>query len=179
MHQGSHTAIGGGERYWEDKNMNKDICVRCGEGVVNIRVGAIIIKDNKVLMVKNNRDDYYYSVGGRIQFGETAEQAIIREIKEELGCELEVDRLGFICEAYFYGTIGDDQERLIYEPAFYFYMKVPDGFDLKSDIFLEDGTPEYLEWVPLDTDKVIYPEFFKTELKHPVREIRHIVADER
>ena len=36
--------------------MNKDICVRCGGGVVNIRVGAIIIKDNKVLMVKNNRD---------------------------------------------------------------------------------------------------------------------------
>ncbi len=30
--------------------MDKDICVRCGEGVVNIRVGAIIIKDNKVLI---------------------------------------------------------------------------------------------------------------------------------
>ena len=102
IHQGSHTAItGGGERYQEEKNMNKDICVRCGEGVVNIRVGAIIIKDNKVIMVNNNRDDYYYSVGGRIQFGETAEQAIKREVKEELGCEMEVDRLGFICEAYF------------------------------------------------------------------------------
>ena len=44
---------------------------------------------------------------------------------------------------------------------------------------MEDGTPEYLEWVPLDTDKVIYPEFFKTELKYPVDETRHIVADER
>ena len=55
--KGSRTAISGyGERYREEKNMNKDICVRCGEGVVNIRVGAIIIKDNKVLMVKNNRD---------------------------------------------------------------------------------------------------------------------------
>ena len=149
------------------------------EKVEDIRVGAIIIKDNKVHMVKNNRDDYYYSVGGRIQFGETAEQAVKREIKEELGCEMEIDRLGFICEAYFYGTIGDDQERLIYEPAFYFYMRVPDGFDLKGKTFLEDGTPEYLEWVPLDTDKVLYPEFFKTELKHPVRETRHIVADER
>ena len=159
--------------------MNKDICVRCGEGVVNIRVGAIIIKDNKVLMVKNNRDDYYYSVGGRIQFGETAEQAVKREVKEELGCEMEVDWLGFICEAYFYGTIGDDRERLIYEPAFYFYMRVPEDFDLQGNTFLEDGTPEYLEWVPLDTDKVMYPAFFKTELRHPVRETRHIVADER
>ena len=47
---------------------------------------------------------------------------------------------------------------LVYEPAFYFYMRVPDGFDLKGNTFLEDGTPEYLEWVPLDTDKVIYPD---------------------
>ena len=69
------------------------MCVRCGEGVINIRVGAIIIKDDKILMVKNNRDDYYYSVGGRIQFGETAEQAVKREVKEELGFEMEIDRL--------------------------------------------------------------------------------------
>ena len=75
---------------------NKDMCVRCGEGVINIRVGAIIIKEDKILMVKNNRDDYYYSVGGRIQFGETAEQAVKREVKEELGFEMEIDRLGFI-----------------------------------------------------------------------------------
>ena len=81
--------------------------------------------------------------------------------------------------AYFYGTIGDDQERLIYEPAFYFYMRVPEDFDLQGNAFLEDGTPEYLEWVPLDTDKVLYPQFFKRELKYPVRETRHIVADER
>ena len=159
--------------------MNKDMCVRCDEGVINIRVGAIIMKDDKVLMVKNNRNDYYYSVGGRIQFGETAEQAVKREVKEELGFEVEVDRLGFICEAYFYGTIGDKLERLIYEPAFYFFMKVPNDFELENNTFLEDGTPEYLEWVPLDTTKTIYPEFFKTELKNPSREIKHIVADER
>ena len=126
------------------------MCVRCGEGVINIRVGAIIIKDNKVLMVRNNRDDYYYSVGGRIKFGETAEQAVRREVREELGFEMEVDRLGFICETYFYGTLGDKKERLIYEPAYYFYMRVSEDFDLKSHTFLEDGTPEYLEWIPLD-----------------------------
>lgn len=77
---------------------------------------------------------------------------------------MEIDRLGFICEAYFYGTIGDDADRLIYEPAFYFYMKTPNDFAIRNSTFLEDGTPEHLEWVPLDTDKIIYSEFFKTEL---------------
>ena len=158
---------------------NKDMCVRCGEGVINIRVGAIITKDNHVLMVRNNRDNFFYSVGGRIQFGETAEQAVKREVREELGFEMEIDRLGFICEAYFYGTIGDKQERLIYEPAFYFYMIVPDDFELESKTLLEGGSPEYLEWVPFDTEKTVYPEFFKTELNNPSRETKYIVADER
>lgn len=157
----------------------KDMCVLCGEGIINIRVGAIILKDNKVLMVKNNKDNYYYSVGGRIKHGETAIQAIKREVKEELGFDVEIDRLGFICESYFYGTIGDDVERLIYEPAFYFYMKVPENFDIQNKSFLEDDTPEYLEWVSLDTNEIIYPEFFKTELKNPNKEIKYIIADER
>lgn len=38
---------------------NKDMCVRCVEGVINIRVGAIITKDNHVLMVRNNRDNFF------------------------------------------------------------------------------------------------------------------------
>ena len=43
--------------------MNKDMCVVCDDGILNIRVGAIIMKDGKILMVGNDRD-YLYSVGG-------------------------------------------------------------------------------------------------------------------
>ena len=53
--------------------MNKDMCVACDDGILNIRVGAIIMKDGKLLMVGNDRD-YLYSVGGRVKFGETAEE---------------------------------------------------------------------------------------------------------
>lgn len=44
-----------------------------------------------------------YSVGGHIQFGETAEEAVAREVFEETGVKLEIDHLGFIHENFFYG----------------------------------------------------------------------------
>lgn len=52
--------------------MNSDCTVGIDDGLINIRVGAIIMKDNKFLMVGNERQDYLYSVGGRVKFGETA-----------------------------------------------------------------------------------------------------------
>ena len=76
----------------------------CEGGLVNLRVGAIILKDGKLLMARERRDPYLYSVGGRIQFGETAEEAVVREVEEETGVRLEIDRLGFVHENYFIST---------------------------------------------------------------------------
>ena len=49
-----------------ERAMNKDMCVVCDNGILNIRAGAIIRKDGKLLMVSNDRD-YLYSVGGRVK----------------------------------------------------------------------------------------------------------------
>ena len=76
--------------------MNKDMCVACDDGILNIRVGAIIMKDGKILMVGNDRD-YLYSVGGRVKFGETAEEAVVREVFEETGVQMEIDRSRLLC----------------------------------------------------------------------------------
>lgn len=46
--------------------MGQDLCVKMDEGILNGRVGAIIMKEDKFLMVGNNRFDHLYSVGGRI-----------------------------------------------------------------------------------------------------------------
>lgn len=159
--------------------MGSDMAVRCDDGLINIRVGAIIMRDGKILMVGNGRSDYLYSVGGRIKFGETAEEAVIREVWEETGVRMEVDRLGFVHENYF---VGDDPGRvgkLIYEISFYFYMKVPDGFCPVSGSVTEDCSKEYLEWVAPDEGRTIYPEFFRGELGHPVDYVKHFITDER
>lgn len=159
--------------------MGKDMSVKCDNGIINIRVGAIIIQNEKVLMVSNNRNDYFYSVGGRIKFGESAEQAIVREVTEETGVKMDIDRLGFIHENYFYGDAPTNLGKLIYEISFYFYMKVPNDFVLACNSFTEDGSEEYLTWVSPNDDAKIYPEFFKTELKHPKDYVQHIITDDR
>lgn len=78
-----------------------DLTVRVGQGVLNVRVGAIIERDGKLLMAGNPAHDYYYSVGGRIRFGESAEQAIVREVYEETGVLMTVDRLAAVHENFF------------------------------------------------------------------------------
>ena len=82
--------------------MSKDMCVPCGEGLVNIRVGALIVKDEKILMVESSRG-YFYSVGGRIKMGETAREAVVREVLEETGVLMPIKRLIAVHENYFHG----------------------------------------------------------------------------
>ena len=159
--------------------MNKDMCVACDDGILNIRVGAIIMKDGKILMVGNERANYLYSVGGRIKFGETAEEAIVREVFEETGVKMEIDRLGFVHENYFYGDAPSNLGKLIYEISFFFYMKVPSDFAPISESFTEDNSKEHLKWVSLDEDIKMYPEFFRTELKNQADTVKHLIKDER
>ncbi|WP_243128300.1 hypothetical protein [Clostridium chromiireducens] len=55
-----------------------DLTFKTEQGKFNYRVGAIIMHDNKLLMVKNNKVPYFYSVGGRVKLHESAEETVVR-----------------------------------------------------------------------------------------------------
>ena len=94
--------------------MNKDMCVVSDDGILNIRVGAIIMKDGKILMVGNDRD-YLYSVGGRVKFGETAEEAVVREVLEETGVQMKLTARFVHEKAISMVTCASNRNKLIYE----------------------------------------------------------------
>ena len=158
---------------------HSDLTLPVDGGWLNLRVGAIIQKNGNVLMVSNDAAGYCYSVGGRIRFGETAEEAVIREVEEETGVRMKIDRLGFLQENFFFGDTGDKIGALIYEVSYYFYMKTPEGFDPVCESVSSDVQCEYLKWVSPDGDIPYYPAFFKMELKKPCETVKHIVTDER
>ncbi|MDE6670404.1 MAG: (deoxy)nucleoside triphosphate pyrophosphohydrolase, partial [Muribaculaceae bacterium] len=62
-------------------------------------VGAAIIDAGRLLVAQRLYSDKAYKSlkwefpGGKIESGETEKEAIIREIREELGCDIEVDTL--------------------------------------------------------------------------------------
>ena len=160
--------------------MSKDMTVPCEGGFINIRVGAIIMKNGNFLMVGDrNRSGYLYSVGGRLHFGETAEEAVVREVYEETGVLMAVDRLGFVHENYFYGDSGYNHGKLVYEISFFYYMKVPDDFEPVSMHFNEGKQEAFLHWIAPDDPVRYFPNFFREELKHPTNEVKYFLSDER
>lgn len=156
--------------------MKKDLTVKIEDGILNIRVGAIIMRENKFLMVKNDMFDYLYSVGGRVKFGESAEQAVVREVFEETGVKMEVDRLGFVHENFFPGDSLVKRGNVVHEISFFFYMKVPKDFEPVCTSFTEDGLKERLVWITADEPKKYYPEFFRSELENPSPYVKHFVT---
>lgn len=129
------------------------------------RSGAIIIENGCVLLVTNASANYYYTVGGAIHFDETAQDAAIREVKEETGVDYEVDRLVFVNEAFFKEECGVHKGKNFHEISMYFLMKPRGSQEIHSDSYCIDGK-ETLEWVPLDKLKsvTVYPEFFADRL---------------
>ena len=98
---------------------------------------------------------------------------------EETGVKLEIDRLGFIHENFFYGDYAKKKDRLIYEISYFFYMKTPEDFEPVCDSFTDDNSKERLIWVDENSEITYYPTFFREELKRPSAGVKHIVTDRR
>ena len=154
-----------------------DCTFKTPEGMFNYRVGAIIVNDGKILLVRNEGSLYYYSVGGRVKMNESLEHAVLRECFEETGVHFEIDRLGFIHENFFEEQITKVR---YHEFCLFYYMSPGTKYNLICNSVMDGSTLEYLEWIPIEklTDINVYPEFFKTRLIHPSKKIEHIVTYE-
>lgn len=89
------------EKLFSDKNnkTHEDLCPRCGYPVKiyknpSLTVDCIIEKEGKILLISRRNYPFGYSLpGGFVDYGESVDQALIREMKEETNLEITEPKL--------------------------------------------------------------------------------------
>jgi len=139
------------------------------------RAAGIILVENQLLMIKHKDYPCYYTVGGKVKFNESSEEAIIREMKEETGLDYEIERLAFVQERFFN---LDDREQ--HEIIFYYYIKENINTKKLDHQYTDQGENEMMYLLDIDNikDLNIIPEFFKNVHFDNINGIKHIISQE-
>lgn len=59
---------------------------------IDITAEAFIVYDNKVLLREHDKYHFLLGVGGHVELDEDPNEAVIREVKEEVGLEIELSK---------------------------------------------------------------------------------------
>ena len=125
-----------------------DISIDLEDYKLNVRAAAVIIHNNKLLVHHDLNLKHYALIGGRIAIGENSEETLKREVKEELGKEIEITEYITTIENFF--TINDKK---YHELMFVHKAEFVDDEDKKIEEELKglEGKDHLrFEWIDLD-----------------------------
>ena len=145
-----------------------DITFKTDGAHFNLRVAAVILDGGKVLAMTDERSPYFYLPGGKIALNETSEEAVLRELREELGIEAAVVRPIYIAQSFF---TEEGSGENFHEICFYLLIDCRDT-DLVSrgESFIIKERHHTLEFKWLDVNALesayFYPVFLRDRLKN-------------
>lgn len=117
------------------------------QNIENI-VRLIIKKEDKILLCKSKEQGHYFLPGGHVEFGDSLEKTIYKEMEEELALK-EDDLFDISFRNYLENTYGEG-EKMHHEINFIFETKLKEGIEIKSQ---EDHID--FEWISIhDVNKI-------------------------
>ncbi|MGH0425488.1 NUDIX hydrolase [Bacillus pretiosus] len=143
-----------------------DLTFKVEETCFNYRVGAICKHDNKILVLQGDGEDFWYVPGGRVKMLETSEEALKRELAEELAVPIEIRRLIWSVENFF--TLS---ERKFHEISFYYEVELKQLPANGADQYIleEEGRTYFFKWVQVEELDIynLQPVFIISRQKTP------------
>lgn len=109
-----------------------DVKINCEEGKFKFRVCGILKVKDKYLTVKIQDNDFYCLPGGHVELGEDTDSAVLREMKEELGCEVKIIKLVSIIQNFF----KDKNGKLFHELGYYYIVEPKNINDVNLDDYV-------------------------------------------
>jgi len=98
-----------------------------GDERFNVRTVAVFLRDDRVLLHRDEQWRIWALPGGRLSLGESSETALRREVEEELGTAVAAARLVWICEDFF-----EHLGKRWHEVGFYYLVEAADPAALPS-----------------------------------------------
>lgn len=155
--------------------MNKDRIFADDKYTCALRTAGVLIKDNMILVQKDKNSNEYALPGGHIKIGETSENALVREIMEEIGVRIKCTRLLW-SEECFWEWNGKQAHTI----CFYYRIEFCDKSDISENGFVpqKDNCNVVIGWLPVGElrNVNIYPEFLKEEIYHLNEPIKHFIS---
>lgn len=145
-----------------------------GNARFNYRVAGVALCDDRVLLHYAPEDDFWFLPGGRCEIREPSTDTLKREMREELGVDVEIERLLWVVENFFTWVDGTP----FHELSFYYLVAIPPESSLHThtDAFvgMEDAN---FRWHRLDEleDVPVQPAFLREGLRSLPDTIQHIV----
>lgn len=154
-----------------------DIKFNTDDGIFSLRVRALIIDGGKLLAMKDENSPYYYLIGGKVEMNETAEEAVLREVKEELGIDAEIVRPTFFAQNFY---TDDVDGKKYHEVALYYLLDVSKTDILckgKKFVIQEGKHTLFFEWLEIAEleNKYLYPLFIKKEVQNLPKQLKFII----
>ncbi len=127
-----------------------DITIEVQDYILNVRAAVVIIHNDKILVHKNINSDHYALVGGRVELGEDSESTVKREIKEEIGKEIEIIDYISTIENFF-----KMNGKKYHEISFVYLAEFKDEKDkLIQDTIKNIEGKDYLQYEWIQRDKI-------------------------
>ena len=155
-----------------------DVTFQTDVGRFNYHVAGVLIHENRLLVMTDERSPYYYLPGGRVSMNEESTMAIKREIKEELDVEVEATQLLWIVENFF---VEQQSQEQFHEIGMYYLLQLTEDDILKrgQEFIMNEGGYKKLSflWLPLEKIKHlnIYPLFLKERIMNLPQVPEHLV----
>lgn len=125
-----------------------DITIDVGDYKLNVRSAGVMIHNGKILTHRNVNSDHYALIGGRVEIGESSAETIKREIKEELGKDIEI--IGYISTIENFFELEGSK---YHEIMFVYKIEFINEEDKKIEYTIKNiEGKDYLqyEWIELD-----------------------------
>ena len=144
--------------------MNKDWLFKTDEYICDLRTVGVLIHDGKLLVQRDKDGNEYALPGGHVKIGETTEDGLIREYKEETGADIVCGRLLWTEECFW-----EWNGRKAHNIAFYYQVELCEGFtipDTGEFVSHKDNYNVVIGWLPIDElrNVTVYPEFIKDKI---------------